>query len=88
MLPDGWKSIAFFQGYQDPAVCPSDKTSIETKTSMKHYCNNIGREQQNCSERNRLALVSQAVGFTCLGGQEPAIVQPWGLTSFYIICEH
>lgn len=55
---------------------------------MKHYCDNIELEQPNCSERNRLTLVSQAVGFPCLGGQGLVMLQPWGLTSFYIICEH
>jgi hypothetical protein len=88
MLPDSWESIAFFQGYQDPLICPSDKTNIEIKTNMKHYCHNIELEQPNCSERNHLTLVSQAVGSECLGGQRLAMLQPWGLTSFYIICKH
>jgi hypothetical protein len=88
MLPDSWKIIAFFQGYQDIPACPSDKTSIKVKKNVKLYCNYIEREQPNCSERNRLTLLSRAVGFPCLGGQGPTILQPWGLTSFYIICEH
>jgi len=83
MLPDSWKNIAFFQDYQDPPICPFYKTSTKMKMSMKHYCNNIEREYHNCSERNRLTLVSQAVNLPCLGVQGPAIVQPWGLTSLF-----
>jgi hypothetical protein len=82
MLPDSWKSIAHFQGYKDPPVCPSDKTSIEIQTSMEHYCDNIELEQPNCSQRNRLTLVLQAVGSPCLGGQGLAMLQPCGLTSY------
>jgi hypothetical protein len=82
MLPDSWKSIALFQGYQNPPVFPSDKASTEVETSMKRYCDNIKLEQPNCSERNRLTLVSQAVGSLCLGGQRLAMLQPWELSSF------